>query len=102
MVLKPSDKAQISDRVEGVLLVDKPRGMTSHDVVDRVRKIARTRKVGHTGTLDPLAEGLLVLCIGSATRIAQFLTGLPKEYVGTIRLGAVSKREMRHFTFGTY
>lgn len=76
--------------LQGVLLVDKPRGLTSHDVVDRIRKIARTRRVGHTGTLDPLAEGLLVICVGGATRAAQFLTGLTKEYSGTIRLGAIS------------
>lgn len=75
---------------EGVLLVNKPRGLTSHDVVARVRRIARTRRVGHAGTLDPMAEGLLVVCIGAATRIVQFLTGLPKEYTGVIKLGAIS------------
>jgi len=64
--------------------------MTSHDVVDRVRKIVRMRRVGHTGTLDPLATGLLIICMGRATRISRFLTGLPKEYSGTIRLGAIS------------
>lgn len=75
---------------DGVLLVDKPRGPTSHDVVARIRRVAGTRRVGHAGTLDPMAEGLLVVCIGRATRIVQFLTGLPKEYSGTIKLGAVS------------
>lgn len=75
---------------EGVLLVAKPRGMTSHDVVSRIRRIAGTRRVGHAGTLDPMAEGLLVICIGPATRIVQFLTGLSKEYSGVIKLGAVS------------
>lgn len=76
--------------MDGVLLIDKPRGMTSHDVVDRVRKIVSMRRVGHTGTLDPLASGLLIVCIGRATRISRFLTALSKEYSGTIRLGAIS------------
>lgn len=75
---------------EGVLLVGKPRGMTSHDVVARIRRLAGTRRVGHAGTLDPMAEGLLVVCIGPATRIVQFLTGLSKEYTGVIKLGAIS------------
>ncbi|MCE5231364.1 tRNA pseudouridine(55) synthase TruB [bacterium] len=74
----------------GILLIDKPRGMTSHDVVDRVRRVAGTRRVGHTGTLDPLADGLLVVCIGGATVVSQFLTGLEKIYLGTARLGAIS------------
>ncbi len=78
------------EKIEGVILIDKPRGMTSHDVVDRVRKVAGTRRVGHAGTLDPMAEGLLVVCVGPATRIAQFLTGLTKEYTGVIKLGAFS------------
>jgi tRNA pseudouridine55 synthase len=72
------------------VLVGKPRGLTSHDVVARIRRIAGTRRVGHAGTLDPMAEGLLVVCIGASTRIVQFLTGLPKEYTGVIRLGACS------------
>jgi tRNA pseudouridine55 synthase len=74
----------------GIVLVDKPTGMTSHDVVTRMRRVAGTRQVGHTGTLDPMAEGLLIICIGGATRIAQFLSGLDKVYVGTITLGAIS------------
>lgn len=74
----------------GVLLIDKPRGMTSHDVVNRVRRVGATRQVGHTGTLDPMATGLLVLCLGRATRIAQFLQGLDKVYTGRITLGAIS------------
>jgi tRNA pseudouridine55 synthase len=78
------------EQSEGVVLIDKPRGMTSHDVVDRVRKTAGMRRVGHAGTLDPMAEGLLVVCLGPATRIVQFLTQLTKEYIGTIRLGAIS------------
>lgn len=74
----------------GTILVDKPRGMTSHDVVARLRRVARIRQVGHTGTLDPMADGLLVVCLGQATRISQFLIGLDKAYVGTITLGAIS------------
>lgn len=73
--------------VKGVLLVDKPAGMTSHDVVNRIRRAAQTRRVGHTGTLDPAATGLLILCIGPATRLSEFLTGLDKTYEGTMRLG---------------
>jgi tRNA pseudouridine55 synthase len=71
----------------GILLVDKPGGITSHDVVSRVRKLAGTRKVGHAGTLDPLATGLLVLGIDSSTRLLTYLVGLDKEYFATIRLG---------------
>jgi len=72
---------------EGLLLIDKPAGMTSHDVVDAVRRSLGTRKVGHAGTLDPLATGLLVLGVGRATRLLRFLSGLDKEYEGTARLG---------------
>ncbi|MET4781843.1 tRNA pseudouridine(55) synthase TruB [Glaciihabitans sp. UYNi722] len=72
----------------GILLVDKPQGITSHDVVSRTRKRAGTRKVGHAGTLDPMATGLLVLGINSSTRLLTFLVGLDKEYFATIRLGA--------------
>jgi len=73
--------------VHGVLNVNKPGGMTSHDVVDVVRKILGVRRVGHTGTLDPQATGVLPLCVGRATRIAQYLTQADKEYVMTLRLG---------------
>src|SRR5215467_13028616 len=72
---------------DGVLVIDKPEGLTSHDVVARVRKILGTRRVGHTGTLDPFATGVLVVCVNRATRLAQFLTGDDKEYVATMRLG---------------
>jgi tRNA pseudouridine55 synthase len=75
------------DRVDGVLVVDKPRGPTSHDVVDRVRRALRTRRAGHTGTLDPFATGVLPVCVGRATRLARFLSGGEKEYVATVRLG---------------
>jgi tRNA pseudouridine55 synthase len=72
---------------EGLLLVDKPSGMTSHDVVDAVRRTLGTRKVGHAGTLDPMATGLLLLGVGRATRLLRFFGDLPKSYEGTARLG---------------
>lgn len=74
-------------REAGILLVDKPRGPTSHDVVRRVRGLLNARRVGHTGTLDPFATGLLLLCVGSATRLAEYLTGLDKTYRTTFVLG---------------
>ena len=73
--------------MDGALLVDKPSGMTSHDVVARVRRALRTPRVGHTGTLDPSATGLLVLLVGRATRLSQFLVLDFKEYIADIRLG---------------
>ncbi|MFZ4985532.1 MAG: tRNA pseudouridine(55) synthase TruB [Blastocatellia bacterium] len=72
---------------DGILIIDKPAGWTSHDVVAKARGILRTRRIGHTGTLDPFATGVLVLCLNRATRVARFLTGHEKEYVATIRLG---------------
>lgn len=74
----------------GLLLVDKPAGMTSHDVVDCIRRAAGLRRIGHTGTLDPGATGLLVLCLGKATRLSEHLTGLDKTYEGTMRMGVVT------------
>ena len=74
--------------LHGVLPVDKPVGPTSHDAVAAVRRALRTRQVGHTGTLDPFASGLLLVCVGPATRLAEYLTALPKTYVATMRLGA--------------
>ena len=71
----------------GIVLVDKPAGITSHDVVSRIRRIAGTRKVGHAGTLDPMATGLLVIGIDSSTRLLTYLVGLDKQYLATIRLG---------------
>jgi tRNA pseudouridine55 synthase len=70
-----------------LLLIDKPKGLTSHDVVERARRATGEKKIGHTGTLDPMATGLLVLCCGRAARLQGFLTGLPKTYEGTITLG---------------
>lgn len=71
----------------GVLVVDKPAGMTSHDVVAVVRRAAGTRRVGHTGTLDPDATGVLVCCLGNATRLVQYLQDSPKTYQATMVLG---------------
>ena len=73
--------------MNGALIIDKPAGMTSHDVVARVRKTIGERRVGHTGTLDPFATGVLVILVGRATRLAQFLRGAEKEYEAIIRLG---------------
>ena len=80
----------MTPEVHGVLNINKPSGMTSHDVVDAVRKILGVRKVGHTGTLDPQATGVLPLCVGRATRIAQYLTQADKEYVMTLCLGVTT------------
>jgi len=75
---------------DGLVVVDKPAGWTSHDVVARMRRIAGTRKVGHAGTLDPMATGVLVLGIGRATRLLTYVVGADKEYVATIRLGVAT------------
>ena len=72
---------------DGALVIDKPRGRTSHDVVDAVRRMLGFRQVGHLGTLDPLATGVLVLLLGRATRLAQFYAGRRKRYNSTFRFG---------------
>jgi tRNA pseudouridine55 synthase len=72
---------------DGILLVDKPKGITSHDAVDRVRRALGIKKVGHAGTLDPMASGLLVMGVGRGTRLLRFLSDLDKEYEGSGRLG---------------
>jgi len=84
----------------GILLVDKPQGITSHDVVSRTRKLAGTRKIGHAGTLDPMATGLLVLGMNSSTRLLTFVVGLGKEYTATIRLGQASDTDDAEGTLG--
>lgn len=76
--------------MNGVLPVDKSEGPTSHDVVAVARKALDMRRIGHTGTLDPFATGLLVLCLGQATKLAQYLTGLDKSYEATARLGVAT------------
>jgi tRNA pseudouridine55 synthase len=78
---------KFGETIDGVLLVDKAPGMTSHDVVAITRRVLDTRKVGHCGTLDPLATGLLIITIGRGTKIQDLLMCEDKEYVGTIRLG---------------
>lgn len=75
----------------GVLLINKPVGLTSHDVIDRLRHSLGQRGGGHTGTLDPLAGGLLIACLGRATKISRFLMGLDKEYEAAVRLGVASE-----------
>jgi tRNA pseudouridine55 synthase len=76
--------------VDGVLVIDKPAGPTSHDMVDRVRRALRIRRVGHTGTLDPFATGVLPLCLGKATRLARFLGTGDKIYRATVHLGVAT------------
>ncbi|MBI2072414.1 MAG: tRNA pseudouridine(55) synthase TruB, partial [Gemmatimonadetes bacterium] len=71
-------------------MLDKPAGPTSHDVVAIIRRAFGTRRVGHTGTLDPFATGLLLVLVGQATRLARYLVGLPKEYHGVLRLGSTT------------
>ncbi|MEO7539086.1 MAG: tRNA pseudouridine(55) synthase TruB [Pyrinomonadaceae bacterium] len=73
--------------MDGILIIDKPAGITSHDVVSRVRRILKTKRVGHTGTLDPFATGVMVILVGQATRLAQFLDKDEKEYEALVRFG---------------
>lgn len=91
MTARPERPARPRDgrptAADGILVVDKPAGMTSHDVVARVRRLAATRKVGHAGTLDPMATGVLVLGIGRGTRLLTYLVGSDKDYDATVRLG---------------
>ena len=84
---RPFEPPEAGPAPDGILLVDKPPGVTSHDAVDEVRRALGVRKVGHAGTLDPMATGLLVVGVGRATRLLRFLSGLPKEYEGTGELG---------------
>jgi tRNA pseudouridine55 synthase len=85
---KETDRnTELSAPSQGLLLVDKPAGMTSHDVVQQVRRIYGERSIGHLGTLDPFATGLLVLLLGRATRLATFIDTEPKVYVATIKFG---------------
>jgi tRNA pseudouridine55 synthase len=76
--------------MDGLLVINKPSGWTSFDVVAKIRGKLKVRKIGHTGTLDPMATGVLVLCIGKATKLAQKMIGLDKEYIAEIMFGAVS------------
>lgn len=90
----PPEIAELAAR-GGVLPVDKPVGPTSHDAVAAVRRALRTRQVGHTGTLDPFASGLLLVCFGPATRLAEYLTPLPKTYRAVMRLGEATDTDDR-------
>ncbi|MDR0308541.1 MAG: tRNA pseudouridine(55) synthase TruB [Coriobacteriales bacterium] len=83
----PKAKRGATD-LNGVILIDKPGGMTSHDVVDRLRELTGEGRIGHAGTLDPAATGLLILCVGPATRLSDQLMGHDKEYVARIIFGA--------------
>jgi tRNA pseudouridine55 synthase len=85
-----SSPAPRGDAVDGAIVIDKPVGPTSHDVVVCARRTLGVRRIGHTGTLDPLASGVLPLVVGQATRLARHLTGTDKEYVATIRFGVIS------------
>jgi tRNA pseudouridine55 synthase len=87
------DRTGVAIEPTGVLLIDKPEGPTSHDVVRAARRALRTRRVGHAGTLDPFATGLLLLCVGSATRLAEYASSLDKGYVATMRLGAATSTD---------
>src|SRR5687768_13898857 len=73
--------------MDGVLVVDKPQGLTSHDVVAAARRILKEKRIGHTGTLDPLATGVLPLACGRATRLVRFLSASDKDYEATVRFG---------------
>jgi len=86
MLLQPKE-------LEGVLLVDKPTDHTSHDVIARLRGILKMRRIGHAGTLDPMATGVLVVLLGKATKASQYLMSLDKEYSGTITLGSVTNTQ---------
>ena len=93
----------------GIVIVDKPMSVTSHDVVDAARRLYHTRRVGHTGTLDPDATGVLVLCLGYATRLAEYLSASRKNYIAEIKFGVesdsqdasgriIAERDAAHFT----
>src|SRR5699024_10571309 len=82
--------------MDGILPLWKQRGMTSHDCVMKLRRILRTKKIGHTGTLDPEVEGVLPICIGEATKIVRYLTDTTKTYIATFRLGIETTIEDGH------
>ena len=83
----------LQKELDGVLLVDKPRDHTSHDVIARLRGKLRMRKIGHAGTLDPMATGLLVILVGKATKLSQYLVSVDKEYEGSIELGKTTNTQ---------
>lgn len=73
--------------MEGIIVIDKPKGITSFDVIRVLRRTLKEKRIGHTGTLDPLATGILVICVGRATKLAQDIEGYQKEYVADLELG---------------
>jgi len=79
--------AEAINSLSGILFIDKPAGITSHDVVDAVRRKLKMKRIGHAGTLDPMATGLLIILVGQATKLSQYLMGLDKAYAGTLKLG---------------
>ena len=79
--------------MEGIIPLYKPKGMTSHDCVFKLRKILRTKKIGHTGTLDPDVTGVLPICVGKATKVAQYLTDAGKTYEGEVTIGISTTTE---------
>ncbi|KZE65915.1 tRNA pseudouridine synthase B [Fictibacillus phosphorivorans] len=81
---------------QGILALKKPAGMTSHDCVAKIRRIFSTKKVGHTGTLDPEVTGVLPICIGRATKVAEYMSDYGKEYIGEVRLGFSTETEDAH------
>lgn len=91
----PQTTEMAASSAEGVLPIDKPVGPTSHDLVARARRALGIRRIGHTGTLDPFASGLLLLCLGRSTRLAEYLTGLPKTYHATLLLGVATDTDDR-------
>lgn len=76
--------------MNGIIIINKPKGITSRDVVNEVSKILKMKKIGHTGTLDPLATGVLVLCVGKATKLVEVLTNNDKQYIATVKLGVLT------------
>jgi len=86
-------KFRVYNQIDGIMVIDKPADWTSFDVVAKVRNLLNVKKVGHTGTLDPKATGVLVLCIGKGTKLVQKLTGLDKEYICDITFGATSNTD---------
>lgn len=84
------DRRQGGRQTVGILNINKSRGLTSHDVVDIVRRVSRQRRVGHSGTLDPLATGVLVVLLGKATRLAEYVADRPKSYLATVHFGVIT------------
>jgi tRNA pseudouridine55 synthase len=88
-----NNKGASLDGMHGVLPVLKPVGFTSHDVVAKIRRILRIKRIGHTGTLDPQVTGVLPLCIGRATRVVEYIQEMPKEYEALLRIGIATDTE---------